>query len=179
MQVYSMRKAYLEFNDRNDEFDDGILRYRAERAKTFQPPDKSRADERLFTALATNLSPTLVPTTPPQFYAGKMETFLTCRAVAAYLKTRLTDDAPAKFFEEASLVAILRTIASGGMSLADARLLIRELPDLLPLPYPVVNDLRGACLQIIPQMMNVMRVNWMWKDFTDLDYLQRLLKTWK
>ena len=35
-----------------------------------------------------NLSPTLFPNTPPQFYAGKLEMFLTCRAVAAYLKNR-------------------------------------------------------------------------------------------
>lgn len=177
--TFEYKISRFEFYDRNDEFDDGILRYRAERAENFKPPDKSRADERLFSALASNLSLTLVPTTPPQFYAGKMETFLTCRAVAAYLKTRLTDDAPATFFEQAAIKAIIRTIASGGMSLADARLLIRELPELLPLPYPVVNDLRGACLHIIPQMMNVMHLNGIWKDYTELDYLQRLLKIWK
>ncbi len=90
--------------DRNDEFDDGILRYRAARAKTYQPPDKSRVAERLLNALMVNLS----PNTPPDFYRGKLETFLTCRATASYLQTRLTDSAPAKFFEEASLKAIPR-----------------------------------------------------------------------
>ena len=122
----------------------------------------------------TNLSPTPVPTTPPQFYAGKLETFLTCRAVAEYLKTHLTDAAPAKSFEEAALKAMLRSFA--GMSLADGRLLLRELPNLLALPYPVVKDLRDACLNIIPQMMNIMRLNNMWKDYVELDYLQGLLK---
>ena len=160
--------------DRNDEFDDGILKYRAERAKIYQPPDKSHAVERLFNALSKNLSPTLLPNTPPNFYAGKMETFLTCRAVSSYLKTKLTDDAPAKFFEEASLAAILKSF--NGMTFADSRLLLRELPNLLSLPYPAVKDLRNACLQIIPQMMNIMHLNNMWKDYVELDYLQNLLK---
>ena len=91
------------------------------------------------------------------------------------LKSKLVDDTPAKFFEEASLKAILKSFS--GMTLADARLLIRELPDLLSLPYPIVNDLRGECLKIIPQMLNVMHLNSMWKDYVELEYLQRLLKT--
>ena len=164
-----------QFNsyDRNEEFDDGILKYREARVKTYQPPDKSHANERLLTALMKNLLPTLKPT-PQDFYAGKMETFLTCRAVSSYLKTKLTDDAPAKFFEEASINAILKSMSS--MTFADARLLIRELPNLLSLPYPVVNDLRVAVLNIIPQIKNIMRLNYMYKNFMDLDYLQDLLK---
>ena len=160
--------------DNNDEFDDDILKYRAERAKVYQPPDKSHTNERLFNALAKNLSPTLLPNTPQDFYAGKMETFLTCRAVASYLKTKLADDEPAKFFEEASLKAILKSV--NGMTFADARLLIRELPNLLGLQYPVAKDLRIVALNIIPSMLNVMRVNGMWKDYAELDYIQDLLK---
>ena len=125
-------KGRFELYNNDGEFDDGILRYRAERAKNFRPPDKSHADERLFSALASNLSPTLVPTTPPQFYAGKLETFLTCRAVAAYLKTKLTDDAPVKFFEEAALKAILKSLIN--MSFADAQLLLTKyVPRVLEL----------------------------------------------
>ena len=182
--VSTLRKdVYLEEDfknfDRNEEFDDGILKYREERAKVYQPPDNSHADERLFNALVANLSPTLLPNTPPEFYAGKMETFLTCRAVAAYLTKKLTDAAPAKLFEEASLVAILRTLASGGINFADARLLISELPNLLTLPYPVINELRGACLNIIPQLMNVMRLSNSWIYYVELDYIQRLLQLLK
>lgn len=172
------RKMFDE-NDLNDEFDDGILHYRAERAKTFRPPDLAHADERVLNALTANLSPTLISTTPPQFYAGKMETFLTCRAVADYLKTRLTDAAPAKFYEEAALKATLQTMASGGMTLADARLLLSELPNLLILPYPVVDELRKACIQIIPQIMQPFHRYNLWSEISELDYLQRLLQTWK
>ena len=179
-KIQSEKYSRAFFNDRdyNDEFDDGILKYRAERAKVFTLPDRSHAAERLFNALSANLSPTLLPNTPQGFYAGKMETFLTCRAVSAYLKTRLTDAAPAEFFEEASLKAILKTL-TGNVSLADIQLLLSELPNLLSLPYPVVKDLRISCLNVIWQMMNLMRLNNKWKDFNDLDYLQRLLQTWK
>lgn len=160
--------------DHNEVFDDGILKYRDERKKIYQPPDKSRAAERLLNALIKNLSPTLLPTTPPNFYAGKMETFLTCRAVAEYLKPKLADDALAKFFEEASLKAILKSF--NGLNFVDARLFLRELPKLLSLPYPVVKEIRTFSLQLIPQMMNIFRVNSMWKDFVELDYLQDILK---
>ena len=168
------RMENFDSHDCNEEFDDGILKYRDERAKNYQPPDNSHINERLLTALMTNLLPTLQSTTSQDFYRGKMETFLTCRAVCDYLKAKLIDDAPAKFFEEASLVAALKSVA--GMSLAEARLLIRELPNLLSLPYPVVKDLRGVCLQIIPQLMEIMHLNGIWRDYAELDYIRDLLK---
>ncbi|MBE8954360.1 MAG: glycosyltransferase family 92 protein [Quinella sp. 2Q5] len=160
--------------NRNEEFDDGILHYRDERAKNFLPPDKSHAAEKLLNALMANLSPTLLPSTPPEFFAGKMETFLTCRAVAAYLRTQLPDDSPAKFFEEVALKAMLRSF--DGMSFADARLFLRELPTLLMLPYPVVADIRRAAFHIIPLLMNTFRINIMWRDYAELDYIRDLLK---
>ena len=129
-------------------------------------------------ALAANLSPALLPNIPQDFYAGKMETFLTCRAVAAYLKTKLTDTTPAEFYEEAALRAVLKSLSSGA-SMADARLLISELPNLLTLPYPVVEELRNTCLNIIQQMLDVMRLNNRWMDFAELDYVKRLLKNFR
>ena len=172
------RKAFDEY-DLNEVFDDGILRYRAERAKTFRLPDRSHDIERLLNALSANLSPTLVSTTPTQFYAGKMETFLTCRALADYLKTRLTDDAPAKFYEEAALKAVLQTAAIGAMTFADARLLLSEMPNLLSLPYPAVDDLRKACIQFIPQLTIPFHRYNQWSEIAELDYIQRLLQSWK
>ena len=177
VESYKYHESAFEMHDRNEEFDDGILKYRDERKKIYQPPDKSHAVERLFNALVKNLSPTLIPTTPQDFYRGKMETFLTCRAVSSMLKSKLADDTPAKFFEEASIKAIIKSF--NGMSFADARLLIRELPELLNLPYPAVKDLRVATMNIIPQLMNVLHLNNAWKDFVELDYLQRLLKNFK
>ncbi len=169
-----------QFNlyDRNEEFDDGILNYRDARAKIYQPPDNSHVDERLLSALEKNLSPTLSTNTPQDFYADKMETFLTCRAVAAYLQTKLADTLQAKFYEEASLKAVLKSLDQ--VTLNDGRLFTRELPKLLSLPYPVVNELRAACQQVaIPRITGEIkkvvrgleRVD-AWQYFVDLDYLQ-------
>ena len=165
-----------EFNsyDCNEEFDDGILKYREARAKIYRQPDKSHAAENLLNALMKNLSPTLLPNTPKDFYTGKFENFLTCCAVSSYLKKNLVDDTPAKFFEEASLKAILKTL-SNVMRLSDARLLIRNLPELLSLPYPAVKDLRTATLQVIFQMREIFHASNMWKDFVELDCLQEML----
>ena len=183
--LYVLDDVKTSFNekDRNEVFDDGILKYRDERARNFRLPDKSHADERLLAALMENLLPTLVPNTPEDFYAGKMETFLTCRAVAEYLKMRLTNDNLAKFLEEASLKAIIKSI--NGMTFADARLLIRELPNLLALSYPVVNELCVESLNVISNMMNTLSMSKdlegynrhkRFKDFVELEHLQRLLK---
>ena len=113
--------------DRNEEFDDGILKYRDARAKVYQPP-KPRSNDDLIKALKRNLP----LDAPPDYYAGKLETFLTCRAVAAYLKE--------KNFEEASLKAIIKAFVSP-VSVADKGLFDKELPELLKLPYPVVEEL--------------------------------------
>lgn len=169
----------FEESDRNEIFDDGILHYRAERARTFQPPDRSHDIERLLNALSENLSPTLVPTTSPQFYAGKMETFLTCRALADYLKMQLRDDTLARFYEEAALRATLQTVSGGGMTFADARLLLSELPELLKLPYPVVDALRNACIQFIPQLEEPFHRANLWMEIVELDYVKRLLQSWR
>lgn len=116
--------ALFKYLDRNDEFDDGILKYYAARAKVYQPP-KPRAADDLIKALKRNLS--------TNSYAGKMETFLTCRAVSNYLGE--------KFFEEMALKAIVNAFESS-LSPADKGLFDKELPELLKLPYPVVEDLR-------------------------------------
>lgn len=129
------------YYDLNEEFDDSILAYRDARAKIYQPPDTSHTNERLLTALERNLSPVLKADTPPEFYAGKMEMFLTCRAVAAYLKTKLADDKQAKFFEETALKAVLKSLEQR-YTFAEAGLLVKELPKLLKLPYPAVEELR-------------------------------------
>ena len=119
----------------------------------------------------------ILPIVPPNFYAGKMETFLTCRAVADYLKTHFADSTTANFFEEASLKAISKSVA--GMSTADIQLLIPELPKLLSLPYLVVKEFRDELIKYIPRLIDQLRLRqWssLGKDIIELDYLQDLLK---
>ena len=115
--------AQFKSHDRNEEFDDGILKYRDARAKVYQPPDTSHVEERLLSALERNLSR----------QTDDIETLLTCRAVAEYLKQ------PA--YEEAALKSTLKALANAP-SVADKKLFKCELPKLLELSYPVVEELR-------------------------------------
>lgn len=160
-------------SDHNEVFDDGILKYREERAKVYQPPDKSHSEEKLLSALERNLSPTLSANTPLEFYAGKMETFLTCRAVSSYLQTKLSDDTQAKFYEETSLKAILKSLAK--MSLTDAQLLIRELPNLVNLPYSVAQEFRHELFERIPLIIAEVRSRCHLREFVELYYLEDFL----
>ena len=164
----------FQLSDHNEVFDDGILKYRDARAKVYQPPDKSHADERLLGALMKNLLPTFMAETLQNFYLGKMETFLTCRAVASYLQTKLADSAQAKFFEEASLRAIVKSLDK--VMIGDFQLLIRELPKLLALPYPAVKDLRNELIKCMPQIIDSLHMHFAWQEYVTMDHIHDLLK---
>ena len=174
--VYKQEK----FNelDHNEVFDDSILNYRATRLQVTGGKIKSIDYPRLSNALVQNLFPTMIKTMPVNFFAGKLETFLTCRALASHLREVMFDKTAGEFFEEASLNAIYRTLYTQ-VSLADVRLLLAELPKILPLDYPVVDDIRKACIQLIPQIQNAFRVydpN-AWREFVNLQYALNMLKT--
>lgn len=147
---------WFDMYDRNEEFDDGILKYRAARADLFS----IERDEQRF----NRVTDALIKTFEAQEFS--LETALTCRAASNFLQE--------KFLEEASLGAILNSLDD--LKLSDVRLLLSELPNILALPYPVVKDLRGVALEIISQTMGFMRQKEAWKDFSDLEHLRRLLK---
>ena len=139
--------------------------------------------ERILNALLRNLLPTINSNVPPQFFAGKMETFLTCRAVANHLaENKIIDESSGKFFEELALKAIYKTLSTG-MTFADARLLISEISTLLTLNYSEVEQIRGALMKIIPQMTETLRLNIqdssqfsLWRDIVELENILNLLK---
>ena len=150
---------WFDMYNRNEVFDDGILRYRAARADKFSLEN----DNEKFRHVKDALTKILLRYADGETF--DLETALTCRAASNYLREKL--------YEEASLAAILKSL--DGLKLSDVRLLLSELPELLKLPYPVVNDLRGASIQIISQTMNFMREKEFWKDFSDLEHMRRLL----
>jgi len=47
---------------------------------------------------------------------------------------------------------------------------------LLSLPYPAAKDIRNAAQQIVPQLINAFHMHNLWRDYSELNYLQRLLK---
>ena len=155
--------------DRNEVFDDGILKYRAARAENFSLENDAEKFNRVIEALTETLS---------DYAAGKtfsLETALTCRALSTNLREKFPNDSTRwRVYEEASLAAILKSLY--GMNFTDARLLIRELPILLSLPYSCVEEIRRDSVKIISWMKDTCRLNDAWKTFFELDYLQDILK---
>ena len=101
---------------------------------------------------------------------------MTCRRLAEYLRENILDENAGRFFEEASLKAIHRTLQAP-LTVTDIQLLFSELPAILPKNYPVVNEIRKLCLNIIPQLMNVFRMSGHWQEFNKTYYLSEMLKT--
>ena len=165
----------FENYDRNEVFDDSILKYRTARQLETGGSGKPVDYLRLMNALIQNLFPATLKNPPPNFFAGKMETFLTCRKLAAFLRENLLDKDFGMALEEASLRAVQKTFTTN-LTLADLRLLIDEMPELLTLEYPVVNEIRETLIQILPQVMNIFRVNNAWREFRDLEIFMNMLK---
>ena len=151
---------WFDMYNRNEEFDDGILKYRAARAENFSLENDAAKVQRVAKALNETLSKFA------NDELSDLETALVYRAASNYLGL--------KIHEEASLAAILKSLDN--LTVADARLLISELPYLLSLPYPVVEDLRGVALQIIQKSMDYMHLNSLWRDYVKLDYIRDFLE---
>ena len=179
----------------NEEFDDSILNYRDFRQKALVTElDEIRGGgvydsiekfsklnaisyQKVFQALLNNLVPTFSKDTPKEFLNGKMETFLTCRALSAQLKTQILDEAIGNSLEEVSLNAIFKVLTvSENVSIYDILLLLSELPNILSLPYKVVGDIRSACIDIIPSVLHFYRLNRLWREAAELEYLEKMLK---
>lgn len=179
----SQRLNVLNFIKKIDDsfFDDSILKYRDARQK-LNIQVKQIDYEKLINALFKVIAPMLNEELPVKFFEGKMEMFLTCRALASYLKENILDKERGEFIEKATLNAIYSTMQTD-MSLADTEMLLSELPNILPLNYPVVDNIRAACVEIISQLKDAIRMKIdndekliLWHNFNEYDNLLRLLK---
>lgn len=169
----------------NELFDDGIIKYRDARRAALIPegrgievlfPRKQVNYFQLVNSLINALFPTQTKGTPLTFYQGQMETFLTCLSLADFLRKKYFEESAAKFFEEASLQALLKTLATG-MTLADIMLFIRELPRILLMNYPVVKDIREMMIRMFPQILEYFRNGNRWQEFKELEFIFSMLKT--
>ena len=132
--------------------------------------------QKLCVALVKNLAPVFSEKSSPQNFFWQMETFLTCRALASYLRKEVLGDTAGKIFEEAALRAILRTLQTN-FSITDIKFLFSELPYILRLNYPVVEETRKTCINLVPQLMNLFHLNNLWRDFNETYYFGEMLKT--
>lgn len=174
-------------HDTNNVIDYGIVKYRDARRVALIPdgniatlfPRKQINYQRLLNAISMNLFQSSILNTPPQFFAGNMENFLTCLSLSAHLRGKLIDETGAKFFEENSLNSIQKTLRTGGLTVADVMLLIGEMPKILKMNYPAVKNIHGTLLQIIPQMLEMLRLQNRWQEFNELEYKLEMFKNFK
>ena len=175
--IYNQQR--FERDDHNEVFDDSILKYRDARQKLPLETDNAKK-QRLYTALLKNVSPTFGKNPNKKIFEGKMETFLTCLKVASYLRENLLNETVGKFFEEVTLDAVNKTLKTA-ISPADLRLLIFELPNILKMNYPAVENIRQSCIKLIPKFMDKFRtpIAGDWQEFIKLQYLLEMLKTFE
>ena len=178
--------AFFKINNEEYEQNDGIIKYRDARRALLIPdgniekifPSKQINYQRLLNALNQNLMPTVTKGIPQNFFDGKVENFLTCLNLIPTIKDKIFDETGAKFFEEAALNAIFRSLHSP-LQLFDVMLLIGEMPKILTLNYPAVKNIRDVLLNIIPQILVALRTQNRWQEFSELDYKLDMLKLFK
>ena len=169
---------FQEF-DRNEVFDDGILNYRAAREKNFYLEDEDSRIRRVQKALIETLTQCSLSAAPAEFFKDKLETFLTCRAVAEKLGTKI-DDISA---EEYALAWIYVNLTTGtSITRAEIEQLLRALPEILARPFPICKRIGDfARTEIIPyhceKLKNgdVVKATDDWMSYVEWIYIQKLL----
>ena len=121
-------------------------------------------------------------TAPKEFFKNKAETFLTCFSLSSFLKERFIDKELGKMFEEFSLHAVGQSFAAG-FSIPDFQLLVKELPQILKLPYPVSNGIRSMYFEIMPKITEILRslvtapgYMYIFADIHEFKYIMEMLK---
>ena len=104
---------------------------------------------------------------------------MTCRALSAYLQEKVLDKTTGKFFEEASLNAVYRTLTSTAILIPEIHLLLSELPNLLPLKYPVVKKILQVCPEFISQLKDTFEKTFWYRypEYYQLEYIENLLRS--
>ena len=129
---------FFQYYDRNEVFDDGILSYRAVREENFSleaDADKLRRVEKTLLDTLTQCSPLEAPT---EFLAGKLETFLTCRALAEGLDLKIGT----RSAEELAIAWIYQTLVKADLTHAEVYQFLRALPEILARPFPICRKLK-------------------------------------
>ena len=167
----------------NDVVDNSILKYRDSRYYSSGGIIKKTNYQKCYNALVRNLVPAFSKNVPKEIFTDKMETFLTCRKLAEHMRENILDENAGRFFEEAALNAIHKTLSTS-LNFFDIQLLLQEMPNILPLNYPLVKNIRSLCIDILSKVKTLIRnsINdpkkiMRWKDFIEYDYLMKMLQT--
>ncbi len=177
---YTMNK-FIE-HDRNDVFDDSILKYRDARKSALGMDSVISSKQidyiRLFNTLSQNVVTALLDVMSREFFNNKVENFLTCLHLTSYLKGKMFDDNGAKIFEEMSLRALYKSLFAD-IQVADVELLMKEMPYILTKPYPVVKEISATLIKFLPQILLLFRMQNAWQQFTELEHELEMLKNFQ
>lgn len=162
-------------HDRNEEFDDGILKYRTVRAENFSFESDAEEIRRAEKALIETLTQYSPLNASAEFLNGKLETFLTCRALAEKLGTKIGSHSA----EEYALVWIYQMLNRDRvLTYADLQLFIDVLPEILSRPFPLAKKIsRIFTFNVLPAMNDATKNFQTWKGYKNLRLLQRLLSS--
>ena len=166
-------KELFDSLDRNEIFDDGILKYRNARAQNFSLESDEQRRRRAENILVDTLTKCSPFNAPPEFFTGKLETFLTCRKLAEVFGTRIGN----RSAEEYALVWIYQSLVTRHpFNYAELQLLFNELPALLSRPFPLCRKiLRQVVEKFFPLIDDDLKRAQNWGGFYYMDYTRQLL----
>ena len=185
------KRDMKQFNDTdavsNEVFDDGIIHYIYARqnisnststggGKKFTFESDSARRRRMLDALMRNLMPATFEDVSDEFFTDKCVIFLQCRAIVNALSGKGIEQPTAEYFEDLALRCITRRVLNGNVKLYELLILIEELPKILLLKYPVVDDIKNVCMSFLPNLIMNYRYLNDWKHYNRYNRLLQLLK---
>ncbi|MBR0260591.1 MAG: glycosyltransferase family 92 protein [Selenomonadaceae bacterium] len=164
-----VNSAYFSANDRNEVFDDGILKYRAARAENFS----FESDDARINRVINSMVRTLTKSSINDSLVDKLETFLTCRALAEKFQIKIGEHSA----EELALAWIYRTLVkANSLTYAEIQQFLKALPEILTRPFPICKEIKTLMQEhIIPKLCKVLKDTADWSAHFDLVYVQKLL----
>ena len=141
--------------------------------------------EELAISIKQRLNQQILKITPVAKFADELETYLTYRALVAneIVSSFLGDEA--ECFSELALQGIHKSLLVGALKPAEIYLLISELPSILPLKFPLVQDIRLMSIMFIDSMLTYYRENYnssdniiTWNRYCRLGEIKNLLQVW-
>ncbi len=163
----------FEAYDRNEVFDDSILEYRAARAENFDIESDAERIRRVEKTLVETLTQCALSEASAEFLSDKLETFLTCRAVAEKLGTKIGDLSA----EEYAFAWIYTTLTkSDSITRADVQQLLKALPEILERPFQICKRIGNLTqTELLPLFCEALKHDSNWVARSDLLYIQKLL----
>ena len=162
--------------DHNEVFDDGILKYRDARAKNFSFESDGDRINRVINSLVQILTQNSLE----ESLAGKLETFLTCRAAAEKVQVKIYEHSA----EEFALAWIYRTLANvAPITYAEIQMFLKALPEILSRPFPICKEITRLTQEnILPRLCESLKkgdglkADDDWYVRFNLLYVQKLLR---